>query len=183
MSELNKWNPFKFNRQTSTEKQEQPVAKRSEYVDPFDIFGRDVQHLMRAIVGNDDWFTPVAKVSRNNSWFGNFSPTTFRPSIDVTDNGTHVVVTAELAGMEKKDVELHVHENVLHIKGTKTTENSNEENGCYRTERFFGTFQRNIPLPQDVDANAAEAAFTNGLLTVKLPKLPEHKAEPRRIEF
>lgn len=184
MSDLSKWNPFKFNRHTDKAKPtEQAVAKQQDRWDSFATFDRDMQHIMRSFFGNDEWFAPIARSARNQSWFGNFSPSAFRPSVDVTDNGTHLVVSAELPGLSKENVELHVHENTLHLKGQKVLQNENEEHGCYRTERFFGSFQRSIPLPQDVDPNGAEANFKEGVLTVKLPKLPEQKSEPKKIEF
>ncbi len=106
----------------------------------------------------------------DDRFFGDFAPQTFQPSIDVVDEGKHLRVSAELPGLDRDDFELHVEHGMLVIKGEKKSETKNEEEGCYRLERYFGQFRRAVPLPADVDAEAAEANFDKGLLTVRFPK-------------
>jgi HSP20 family protein len=123
---------------------------------------------------------PFSAFDRMDSWFGDFSSSSFSPSIDVADEGKKLKITAELPGMSADDIELHVRENVLTLKGEKKVEESREEEGFYRTERSYGYFQRSIPLPVEVDDEHAEAEFKNGVLTVRLPKTKTEKG--RHIE-
>lgn len=179
MNEMTKWAPFRFSRHTSTK---EPVARGQN--ESFDRMNREMNQLMRAFFGDDEWLVPTMRAaSRTPAWFGNYSPRHFSPLVDVTDSGSHLVVSAELPGLDKKDIELTFHEGTLFIKGEKRQQNDHEENGCYRTERFYGSFQRTVPLPSDVQAEGIEAQFDKGVLTVKLPKVPEQTREPRRIEF
>lgn len=104
-------------------------------------------------------------------WYGDFSPAKFAPSIDIADEKKHLRITAELPGLEEKDVDLTVQEGVLVIRGEKKLENVTEEDGYYRTECSYGSFERAIPLPVEVDAERAEATFKRGVLTVRLPKV------------
>lgn len=83
--------------------------------------------------------------------------------------------------MSGDDVGVTLHDGALLLKGEKRHSTEREENGCFCTERFYGSFQRTIPLPADVDPNGVEAQFQNGVLTVKLPKI--EAAGPRRIEL
>jgi HSP20 family protein len=71
-----------------------------------------------------------------------------------------------------------VHEGALTLRGHKKHEETKDGEGCYRTERYFGSFQRTIPLPLDVDRDKAEAKFEKGVLTVRLPKA--QPTEPQR---
>jgi HSP20 family protein len=116
-------------------------------------------------------------------WFGDFSPGVFQPRLDVVDEGEAVRISADLPGMERKDVEVLVEDDVLVLRGEKKLESTREEKGCYRVERAFGSFQRMIPLPEDVDAEHAEARFDKGVLTLRLPKRPGATPDVRKIEI
>lgn len=105
-------------------------------------------------------------------------PERYLPSIDVADEKKHVRVTAEFPGMEKSDLQLSVFGDRLILRGEKKTEEVAEDEGYYRAERSYGTFERTIPLPVEVDSERAEATFKNGVLTVRLPKL--HGEGPKR---
>ncbi len=89
------------------------------------------------------------------------------PKIEVSENDKEIRVTAELPGMDEKDVELVLTENLLTLRGEKKTENGD---GIHLTERFYGAFERTIPLVAEVDRDKVQASFKNGVLTVALPK-------------
>lgn len=116
-----------------------------------------------------------------DGWFGDFSPRSFTPSIDIADEKKYIKVNADLPGMSVDDIQLDVHDGALVIRGEKKIEKSSEEDGYYRTERAYGAFHRVIPIPAEVDADHAEAEFRNGVLTVRLPKLAAKAEEAKRI--
>lgn len=106
---------------------------------------------------------------------------TFTPAINVAESDGEYRVTAELPGMDEKDIELSLHRDHLTIKGEKKQEHEEKGNGYHRVERSYGSFQRTIPLPQEIDADKVAANFQKGVLTITLPKLPEVQSGARRI--
>jgi HSP20 family protein len=102
--------------------------------------------------------------------FGEWSP-----ALDVSETKDAVVVKAEVPGMDPKDIQLSLQENVLTIKGEKKQEKEEKGEHFYRAERSYGAFGRVIRLPVSVDGEKVTASFKNGLLTVTLPKAPAAK--------
>ncbi|HEU0221096.1 MAG TPA: Hsp20/alpha crystallin family protein [Paracoccaceae bacterium] len=104
------------------------------------------------------------------------------PRLDVVETENAVEVSIELPGMEQKDIEVALTDDVLTIKGEKKVERQEEKRGYYLSERSYGSVYRTVPLPPGVDTAKAEATFKNGVLTVRLPQTPESKAKVKRIE-
>jgi HSP20 family protein len=102
------------------------------------------------------------------------------PAVDVFDTREAVVLKAELAGMDPDDIQIEVEDNVLTIKGERKFEETVDEERYYRVERRFGSFQRDLALPQGVKPEEISAAYEDGVLTVTVPKVKEEK--PKRIE-
>jgi len=108
------------------------------------------------------------------------SHTSYSPALDVLDDENSLQVEASLPGFSPDQVEISVHDGVLTIKGDLEQLEEQEESGkYYLRERRYGAFQRAIRLPVDVDADAAEAVFENGVLNLTLPKV--EAAKPKRI--
>lgn len=104
------------------------------------------------------------------------------PAVDVAESNDGYTVTAELPGLDPKEVEITVENGVLSISGEKRDEfEDTDTTGRHLVERRYGRFQRNFSLPRSVDADGVEAHFDNGLLTVTLPKA--ERAKPRRIKI
>lgn len=186
MSDLKKWFPFKFDRKTGKRASapDSSLQRRSTREDPVERMNQEMNQMLRGFFGGDDWFLPAFRsMSETPSWFGDFRPRSFSPSIDVSDTESALVVSAEIPGLSKEDIELTVHDGTLSLKGEKRHEFEKDEAGVYRTERFFGTFQRTVPLPAGVDPDGAEAQFADGVLTVKLPKVAGEETAPRRIDL
>ncbi|MGJ8606012.1 MAG: Hsp20/alpha crystallin family protein [Marivita sp.] len=101
---------------------------------------------------------------------------------DVVETKDFVEVSIELPGMEMKDIEVSVTNEMLTVKGEKKVERQEEKKGYYLSERSYGAIYRTIPLPPGVDGEKAEASCKNGVLTVKLPQTPQAKAKVKRIE-
>jgi len=104
------------------------------------------------------------------------------PSVDVSETEQDYEIAAELPGLNTKDIELTLNDNVLTLKGEKKEERE-EKNKNYRlSERSYGSFQRSFTLPADVDAEKINTAFSKGVLTITLPKSEQAKAKTRKIE-
>ncbi|WP_018097051.1 Hsp20/alpha crystallin family protein [Sinorhizobium meliloti] len=101
------------------------------------------------------------------------------PSVEVSDRDKEIKVTAELPGLEEKDVELSLSEGVLSLRGEKRAETEDEENQF--SERYYGRFERRIPLGYEVDESRVNATFRNGVLTVTLPKTEQARSKAKRI--
>ena len=100
------------------------------------------------------------------------------PQIDIDETDNEVRITAELPGLDEKDVSLEIANGVLSISGEKKSESEDKDRRF--SERYYGRFERRIPL-EDVDEDKASAAFKNGVLTITLPKSISAKAHVRRI--
>lgn len=102
------------------------------------------------------------------------------PSVDLQEGKDEVTVRAELPGMKKEDIDLSLQQNHLVISGEKKCESEQRDKGAYRSECFYGRFQRAITLPFAVDEQKITANYRDGVLTVHLPK-SEH-AKPKQIQ-
>jgi HSP20 family protein len=104
------------------------------------------------------------------------------PAIDVTEDADAYRLTAELPGMAESEIEVALTDDTLTIKGEKKQETEKKEKNYYLSERSYGAFQRSFALPDSVDRDKIGAEFAKGVLTVTMPKLPEAKTEPKKIE-
>lgn len=102
------------------------------------------------------------------------------PALDLYEDKDSFVVKAELPGMKREDIEVSLHEGSLSISGERKGEEKHAGADVYRTERFFGRFQRTVALPTPVAADKVKAAYKDGVLTITLPKTEE--AKPKQIE-
>lgn len=102
------------------------------------------------------------------------------PQLELTETDDHVRVRAELPGVRAEDVNIEVTGNLLRISGEKSQEREETQGDCRFCERQFGSFSRTVTLPMPVDAEKVDAACKDGVLTITLPKNPDHK--PRRIK-
>lgn len=105
------------------------------------------------------------------------------PAIDLSEDDDGYKITAELPGLDEKDVEVSVSEGTLTIKGEKQEEKEESSKNRHMTERYFGSFQRSLGLPAGIDQSAIAANFAKGVLTIKLPKTAESKTATKKIEI
>ena len=122
----------------------------------------EVNRLFSKVGGGD--------VAERQSW---------TPQIDVIETEDAIKLKAELAGMDPKDINIEVQDNVLTVSGERRFEEEVKEDKYYRIERRYGSFSRSIALPQTVDENRIEAKYDNGLLEVSVPKA--EVAKPKKI--
>ena len=105
----------------------------------------------------------------------------WNPSVDIYEDEENLVLEAELPGMKREDFELSIETNVITLNGERKFEKKTEGDNYHRVERSYGSFTRSFTLPQTVAPDGAAADFTNGVLSVSLPKREETKA--RKIEI
>jgi len=92
------------------------------------------------------------------------------PSMDVTESDKEFEITVELPGLEERDVQVNVADNVLTVKGEKKAEKEEKNKNYRRYERSYGSFSRSLQLPDGVNADAIKANLANGVLRVTVPK-------------
>ncbi len=105
-----------------------------------------------------------------------FSPRTWQPAIDVYETGSDVVVLIELAGVKRDEIEVIVDNNILTIRGYRKDSKQGIKRTYSQMEILWGSFQREIPLPANVNTNQVKAFYENGFLEVILPRLNKEKA-------
>ena len=103
------------------------------------------------------------------------------PPMDLVETDDHLVLRADLPGLDKEDVEIEVKDGVLTISGERRTEHEDSADGYHRVERAYGRFSRSLSLPQGIDADQVQADFDKGVLEVRIPKPAERK--PHRVQI
>jgi HSP20 family protein len=119
-----------------------------------------------------------------NTFFGGWPTYEHKlwPAIDVAEDENAIVVKAEVPGCKADDVEISVHGNTLTITGEKKQEEEKKEKGYYHMERSYGSFRRDLSLPDDVDPAQVEATCKDGVLTITLPKAEKAKAVKVKVK-
>lgn len=144
--------------------------------DPFYAFGREMDQLFDDFFGGSSGLTPFSAGFIEK--FGEFNP-----HMDVTENDKEVKVSAELPGLADKDIEVSLNRDVLTISGEKKAEKEDKGENHYRMERSYGSFQRSVQLPAEVEADKVEANFKNGVLQITLPKLHPDNSVKKKISI
>lgn len=145
---------------------------------PFSTFTqmeRDMQSLMDRL-----WGRPLLGTTGGRRTFTDGGAYSWRPAVDIYREGDHLVVRCEIPGIDpEKDLDVSLEGNVLHISGQKSFQKEVADEDLYLTETFFGSFQRDVLLPEGVEAEQLQANYEAGVLTVQIP-LPEDMAARAR---
>ena len=146
------------------------TGSRGEELNPFLTLHREMNRLFDDVFRGFDLppFVSGRFPDRGLGW----------PNVEVSETDKDVKVTAELPGLEEKDVQVELANGVLAIKGEKKTET--EDKDRLFSERTYGHFERRIPI-DDVDQDKVSAAFKNGVLTVTMAKAPQAQSKVKRI--
>ena len=139
--------------------------------DPFLSLHREVNRLF------DDAFRGFDSRLPSLGRFSSFGG--YWPSVEISDGEKEIRVTAEVPGLEENDIEVLLDDGVLTLKGEKRSETEDKDRQF--SERFYGRFERRVPLGYDVEEDKVSAAFKNGVLTVTLPKTERAQAKAKRI--
>jgi HSP20 family protein len=157
MSRSRGWDPFGFS------------------LHPSDFFSANPFSMMRRMSEEMDRtfgsFFGQSSSGRTGSWF---------PAIEVSEQSGQLHVHAELPGLKPEDVKVEVTNDSLILRGERKSEHEHKLGGAYRSERRYGEFYREIPLPEGVNPDDAKAQFRNGVLEVTLP-IPAQASNRREI--
>lgn len=118
----------------------------------------------------DTWLAPRSEMAAS-----------FWPQVDVTETDKEIKVSAEIPGVEPRHIDVSIEDSMLTIKGEKKCEREEKEKGQYRMERSYGSFERAIELPAEVDESKAKAEFKKGVLRLTLPKRPGAPSRRKKI--
>jgi HSP20 family protein len=105
---------------------------------------------------------------------------TWSPSVDIRETDKELILTAEIPGVEEKDIDIEVEDNTLTIKGKREIEKETKEEEYHRIERSYGSFYRSFTLPAYVQQEKIKAEHEDGLLRITMPKKPELK--PKKVK-
>ena len=146
-----------------------PLSQSTERWEPFHDLS-DLQSEMNRLFGGV-FGRPAAGLER-----------VWAPAVDMYETKDDLVVTAEVPGMNEKDIKLSVHGDMLSLRGERTNGQDVQPEGAYRGERWYGKFERSLALPIPVQADKVKAIYRDGVLTITLPKVEESKPREIKIE-
>ncbi len=151
--------------------QQTTPSRYREEGDPFMTLHREMNRLFDDVFRSFDVapFGSLTGAGRTMGW----------PSVELSETDKDLRISAELPGMDEKDVEVLMQDRVLTIRGEKKSEVEDKERAF--SERTYGRFERRIPLGQDLDEDKVEASFKNGVLTVTIPKTAQATSQMKRI--
>lgn len=162
------WNLRK--NKTKVEEETMSLIRRKPAAElaPWNAFRELEDQLTRVfgepLVNTDDWS------NLRQNW---------APAVDITESDDAFLVTADLPGVPKENINIEVLDNVITISGERTSEVEKDEKGAHRIERTYGSFRRSLTIPTAVDSENVSAKFKDGVLEVTLPK--SEAAKPRLI--
>ena len=143
-----------------------PVRYNPEY--PFFTLDGDMDRFLNHL--NTDFFD-FRTIPEENHF----------PKVDVTETKNEFSISAELPGIDDKDIDVTLDDGTLTLKGEKKVEKEDKQGEFYSRERSYGSFQRTFKVPETIDQNKINASFNKGILTVKLPKTLESRKEVKKI--
>lgn len=148
-----------------------PAVYRASDRDPFLSLHREMNRLFDDVFRSFD--SRLSGFGSSPAFHGSW------PDVEISETSKEIKITADLPGLEEKDVEVLLEDGVLTLKGEKRSET--EDNEKQFSERFYGAFERRIPLGDKVEADKVSASFRNGVLTVVLPKTEKAQSQVKRI--
>jgi len=151
-------------------------------LDPSEMLRTSPFALMRRFSEEmDHWFGQLG-MGRGGPGMSSASGGRFAPPVEVFERDGTMVVRADLPGLTKDDVRVEVTDTALVIEGERRSEHEERQGGTVHSERHYGMFRRQIPLPEGVRAEQATASFKDGVLEVTMPA-PQRQVSGRRIEI
>jgi HSP20 family protein len=161
--------------------QQNGMARRTApvFVNPFALLQRFLTEDISSVFGEPQSGKSRAGANGN----GNADPLAFAPKIDVLQRGNELVVRADLPGVKPDDLTVEVSEDAITISGQRKEEVVEDSGNLYRVERRYGTFFREIPLPEGAIADQAKASCKDGVLEITVPAPPDQVSRGRRLEI
>ena len=133
----------------------------------------EIESLQKEMNRLFEQFTP----SHREHLFGD----SFVPAVEVKENDSSIDLKVELPGLSPEDIDIQVSADAVSITGERKTESKTEENGMTRSEFHYGRFQRVVPLPAQVQNNAVEADYKDGILNLHMPKDEEEQRKVVKV--
>ena len=149
------------------------LAVRREWEYPFGSFQREMNKLAEDLFGGFN-LLPWAPLEKRLA-------TTFTPRVDVSETDKEIKISAELPGMDEKDIDVSLARDTLTIKGEKKEEKEEKGEDYDRMERSDGSFTRRVLLRVEVDTDKVQATFKKGVLEITLPKTPKAIHETKKV--
>lgn len=148
------------------------LARRSSPGDPFEQLHREFDRMLENFFGETDWPMParLGGAGSLSNW----------PRVNVAESEKEIVVSAELPGIEEKDLSVELEDDLLTLRGEIRDEQEQKDREWRRVERSSGSFERTLQLPGAVIADKVEAKFKKGVLKITLPKAEPSKQENRK---
>jgi len=106
-----------------------------------------------------------------------------KPKVDLSATEQEYLLTVEIPGVNEKDVSVDIIGNTMTVKGEKRQEKEEKEKNYYRVERSYGSFQRVLSLPEDVNQEGIKASFKNGVLSITMPRTSQPKSDVKQIQI
>ena len=163
---------------------ERGLSRREPFVEPFRMMDRFIDEMDRVFddVFGRGWPTPrVGRSWWRSPWRSEREEWT--PEIEVFHRNNELVVRADLPGLTKDDIKVDVTQDRITLQGERKREHEEEKGGVYRSERSYGSFYRQIPLPEGTITDQARANFKEGVLEITIPAPPEQVRRGRRLEI
>jgi HSP20 family protein len=149
---------------------------------PFETLHREIDQLFEDF-GRDFWRSPFRRsVFEAEPFWRRELTLADAPAVDIVEKDNAYEITADLPGMDEKNVEVQLSNGNLTIKGEKKEEKEEKKKDYYLHERHFGAFERCFGVPEGVDSDKIEASFRKGVLTITLPKKPEAQKPVKKID-
>jgi HSP20 family protein len=148
------------------------LALGSEKENPFQAMQREINRVFDRFSHGFGW----GDLAEREAPLGGFFP-----SVDVSETDKEIHVTAEIPGLEAKDLDVSLSGSNLVIRGEKKAEKEEKGEQYYHKESSYGAFHRSIPLPAEVEEDKIEATYKKGVLKISLPKSPEAQKVRKKI--
>ena len=174
-------------RSTASNKPETGIRRREQSADlrtvsPFSLMRRFSEEMDR-LFGDFSFGGSLASgVGREFGRLADLEGSMWLPQVETFEREGKLIVRADLPGLTKEDINVDITDDAIKIRGERRQEKEENEEGYYRSERSYGSFYREIPLPGGVNADEAKASFSNGVLEITMPA-PVRQSGSRRIEI
>jgi HSP20 family protein len=172
---------------TESNKSETGIARREQSanlraVSPFSLMRRFSEEMDRLFGGYGFGGSLASGFGREFGRLADLEGSMWSPQVEAFEREGKLIVRADLPGLTKEDINVNISDDAVQIRGERRHEKEENEEGYYRSERSYGSFYREIPLPSGVNPEEANASFYNGVLEITMPA-PARQSASRRIEI
>ena len=165
------------------EKEKMELERTAPETSPFRMMRRFTKDMERLFEGFPGFGFPTFFRNDFRPFLTEFDNMEWLPQLEVLHKNEQFIVRADLPGLTKDDVVIELTNDILTIRGERKAETEEKREGFFRTERMYGSFYRQVPLPEGVKTENAMATFTNGVLEITIPAATKVEPELRKLEI